>query len=267
MSLACSRIDALMTAQRTRDIARFWQPLHALGFTVVAADGTPVEDAQSAVTARLLRLRAPHRATFSLRARTGFFTHSIVGIALLLLTAPRHGLLPLAGGPCSLETVCARPLAHYLDNGVVVDLDSVVLVRHGRTEANARRIALGRSEGGAGWSGQLLASTPCPTPRDVGSWHCSTLRRTHQTAATYGVDDPTPHDALDEMEIGAAEGLTESVVIETFASAMRMYLDGDPFAAIVDELGTGLPDGECFVAVLVRAAHCLRELSDLTSSC
>lgn len=253
--------EGLAWERRNHNLETLWEPLHALGFCVVDEHGGRVgrEDAQvRRPVVGLRRIRGPMR----LPARTGFFTHSLIGNALVLLTGHDGVEVPTASGATiTFEAIARQPNRHYLLNATPVGFGDVVLIRHGLTEANRRGIALGRSDGAAGWRGELVERFQRAAPADVVSWHRSTLLRTQQTALMFGIEHATPHGGLDEMDIGAAEGILESTVIESFVSAHLMYHRGDPFAAIVDE-SRGKPSpsaGECFVDVLIRVARCLED--------
>jgi hypothetical protein len=244
-------------AERAKNIVRYWEPLHRLGFGVADEHGEFVHDPSRAATTAALELQRPHVPRFTMDRRRGFFTHSVVGNALLLLTVASHDRIP------SLEITAAdiirQPNRHYLTNASAVDLGSLVIIRHGMTEANRRGIALGRSDGAEGWRGVVIDHAPREPPTGVVAWHCSSLLRTRQTAKIFGVSNAVQHSTLDEMDIGAAEGVLETTVVQTFHAAHLMYVRGDPFAAIVNEsdLDNPRPAGECFIALLLRTAHCL----------
>lgn len=250
--------EDLARRRRDENLRALWEPLHERGFVLVDPQGERVSPRAAVERRGALRLRRMRRA-MQPPQRIGFFTHSLIGNALFLLTGDAAAAPSVSGADLSLDVVSAQPNRHYLRNATPVDLGRVVLIRHGLTEANRHGIALGRSNGSEGWRGEVVERFERSAPRDVAAWHCSTLVRTQQTARMFGVREAEPHAALDEMDIGAAEGIPESTVIASFASAHWMYRDGDPFAAIVDELRDGPPraPGECFVDVLLRVAECL----------
>jgi hypothetical protein len=245
-------------AERAKNIERAWDPLHRLGFEVVDERGNVVPDQPTAIRAdpplTLRRLREP---PFALDQRRGFFTHSLVGNALLLLIAEGGALIPpFATALCDIGR---QPNRHYLCNALAVVLGPLILVRHGETEANRRGIILGRSNGAEGWRGIVIDQSPREPLPNARSWHCSSLLRTVQTAEQFGITEPSRHTALDEMEVGVAEGLEVAAVDQTLYSAHLMCSRGDAFAAIVDEfnLDDPKPAGECFAALLLRVADCL----------
>jgi len=254
--------ESLAWDRRNHNLEQLWDPLHELGFHAVDGSGVRVDRRRALRDRTVLGLRRDRRALALPRTKVGFFTHSLIGNALVLLTGAASTRLSTQDGKeLTLDDLARQPNRHYLSNATPVDLGSVVLIRHGLTQANQQGIALGRSDGAEGWRGELVVRLERAAPADVASWHCSTLVRTQQTARMFGVHDATPHAALDEMDIGAAEGIQERTVIGSFASARLMYHPGDPFAAIVDEFPGELPraPGECFVEVLLRVAWCLRE--------
>jgi hypothetical protein len=251
----------LALGQRDQNIARWWGPLHETGLGVVDAEGNPLEDELQALAASAVRLVCPEDPPLARRGRIGFFTHSLVGNALLLLTAASRARVVGGNGLLvEVSSIASRPSRHYLDNGAPVDLGHVVIVRHNETEANNRGILLGRSDGHDGWSSNLLSREPRVCPVGVESWHCSSLIRTQQTASVFGIEAPTIHAGLDEMDLGSAEGLSVRESIEGLCS-VRLMLEGDPFAAIVDERGLEVPSpaGESFVELLLRVDQCLRD--------
>lgn len=241
----------IVLGQRDQNIVRFWDALRRIGFAVTDPEGTILRDEAAALRAPGVHLGCPERAPLVSPHRTGFFTHSVVGNALLLLTAP---------GDPQTGDIGRYPNRHYLDNASPIDLGHVVVIRHGQTQANARGILLGRSDSMDGWGGSLLDTTPRPCPAGVESWHCSSLTRTRQTAAVFGVDAPRVHPGLDEMDIGVAEGQPQRACVAKMRSVQLMQR-GDPFTAIVDERGTERFEapGECFVEVLIRVSACLHQ--------
>ena len=273
-AVSCEASQALATAahrplepheralgQRDQNLARWWGPLHELGLGVVDAEGNRVEDELRALTASAVRLLCPEDPPLARRGRVGFFTHSLVGNALLLLTAASRAKVVGGNGLLvEVSSIASRPNRHYLDNGAPVDLGHVVIVRHNETEANNRGILLGRSDGHDGRGSSLLSREPRVCPADVESWHCSSLSRTRQTASIFGIAAPGIHAGLDEMDLGSAEGLSVRESIEGLCS-VRLMLEGDPFAAIVDERGLAAPSpaGESFVELLLRVHQCLRD--------
>ncbi len=208
-------------------------------------------DVARALEASCVHLHRPEQPPLSSPHRIGFFTHSVVGNSLLLLTAPEEPLV---------RDVAQRPNHYYLDNANPVDLGSVVIIRHGQTQTNREGILLGRNDSILGWSGCVLDMTPRPCPAGVESWHCSTLLRTQQTATIFGVANPIAHAQLDEMSLGIGEGQYQRDCVANLRSVELMQR-GDPFAAIVDEQtpGSTVPDGECFMEVLLRVFSCLYE--------
>lgn len=242
----------LVLGQRDQNIVRLWSALQRIGLEVTGPEGEVVRDEAEALEVGGVFLRRPPIAPLRPEHRTGFFTHSVVGNALLLLTAPWTS---------EVAQIARRPNRHILDNARPVDLGPVVIIRHGRTLANERGILLGRSDSLDGWGGSLMDMTPRPCPAGVRSWHCSTLTRTRQTAAVFGVEEPAVHAGLDEMDIGVAEGRPQRECVATLRSVEQMQR-GDPFVAIVDEQapapGAAAP-AECFVDVLVRVFDCLRD--------
>jgi hypothetical protein len=259
--MAVAGNQRLAWERRDQNVDELWEPFHALGFCVVDEHGMRVDRATALRERMVLKLHRLHQHIV-VSEKIGFFTHSLIGNALLLLAGPPSTRFSLPNGAeMTLDALAQQPNRHYLSNATPVDLGAVVLVRHGLTQANQRGIALGRSDGADDWRGELVERFVREAPSDVVSWHCSTLLRTRQTAHMFGVEDPSFHAALDEMDIGAAEGIEEPEVIASFVSAKLMYHHGDPFAAIVDELGRDPPcaPGECFVQVLLRVARCLRE--------
>lgn len=251
----------LALGQRDQNIARWWGPLHEAGLGVVDPYGNRLEDELQALTASSVRLLCPEDPPLARSGRIGFFTHSLVGNALLLLTAASRARVVGGDGLLvEVSSIASRPSRHYLGNGIPVELDDVVIVRHGETEANNRGILLGRSDGRDGWGGDLLSRESRVCPAGTESWHCSSLIRTRQTASTFGIETPVIHAGLDEMDLGIAEGLSVRESIEGLCS-VRLMLEGDPFAAIVDERGLDVPSpaGESFVELLLRVHQCLRD--------
>ncbi|MCA9649866.1 MAG: histidine phosphatase family protein [Myxococcales bacterium] len=248
-------------ARRDENLDRLWEDVIRLGFDLVDDDARPLARRTalgSRTTVHLSRKMCP----FSIDRRIGFFTHSLIGNALILLGAPDDAEFPDATGAATTVPKIARyPNRHYISNAHPLVLGKMVLIRHGETEANAREIALGRSDGLDDWRGHLLAdiSDNRQVPPFAETWHRSTLKRTEQTAEMFGVEDAEPHADLDEMDIGVAEGIPEARVLRTFFCATLMYDHGDPFASIVDESGQGAPSssGESFADLLVRVARCL----------
>lgn len=251
----------LAIGKRDQNIIRCWEPLQSAGFTVVDDECHRIEDLLGALESPRTHLQCPLRPPLEHPSRLGFFTHSLVGNALLLLTSPSQTRFRSADGEMvDLARVAWQPNHHYLDNGVALDLGRVVIVRHGETEANEQGILLGRSDSMHGWGGDLVSQEPRVPPGEVESWHCSSLTRTQQTAAVFGVSDPAIHTGLDEMDLGIAEGLSARESIAGLWS-VRLMLGGDPFVGIVDERELEQPgsSGESFVEVLLRVHRCLRD--------
>lgn len=252
---------ALAMGQRDQNIIRWWEPLHEAGFVVVDDEHRRLETMVGALECSRAHLQRPPRPLLEHPHRLGFFTHSLVGNALLLLTAPPGARFCGADGDeVGPAEIARHPNHHHLDNGVPIDLGCVVIVRHGQTEANERGILLGRSDSLDGWGAELLSNEPRDRPDGVESWHCSSLTRTRRTAAVFGVKDPAIHPGLDEMDLGVAEGLSARESIDGLWS-VRLMQAGDPFVGIVDERGheQAGPPGECFVELLLRVHRCLRD--------
>jgi broad specificity phosphatase PhoE len=127
---------------------------------------------------------------------------------------------------------------------------SLIVVRHGRTEANAGRRLLGRLDLPLDDLGTAQAAALVAAVGPVDQVVSSPLLRTRQTAA--GFDAPVSIDErLVELDYGEYDGLPLDEVPASMWSGMR----GDP--------GYAPPGGESLTALHTRVEEALDELSDL----
>lgn len=121
---------------------------------------------------------------------------------------------------------------------------TVILTRHTETDDNSRGIYSGRARDvglndlGRRQAEQLrdgIVALGCP----VTAIHCSTLRRTRQTALPLAQHlglEPTQHADLDELALGQVEGLTKDEAQQRFpGDQYRTTLPGYDFRPVGGE--------------------------------
>ncbi len=127
----------------------------------------------------------------------------------------------------------------------------LILVRHGETDSNKARLALGRAdvelnEHGR-WQAQRLAASLKHEP--IAAIYSSPLKRALATAepiaSSHGLEVQVD-DGLIEMDIGEMEGLTLQQVGERYPHFLQAWL-GDQAAH------EAMPGGECLLDVQERA--------------
>ena len=102
---------SLAWARRDENLDRLWEDVIRLGFDLVDDDARPLARRTalgSRTTVHLSRKMCP----FSIDRRIGFFTHSLIGNALILLGAPDDAEFPDATGAATgCFTVRSRRVA------------------------------------------------------------------------------------------------------------------------------------------------------------
>lgn len=127
----------------------------------------------------------------------------------------------------------------------------VLLVRHGRTAWNAERRFLGATDLGLDAVGhEQAARLAAWLPVGFDAIYSSPLTRAFETALHLG--DPTPVDALRELDQGALEGLKVDEATARYPDFFAAWAE-DPTAVAV-------PGGETLGACRDRARHALEGL-------
>jgi len=134
----------------------------------------------------------------------------------------------------------------------------LILVRHGETDTNKARLALGRAdvelnEHGR-WQAQRLAISLKDEP--IGAIYCSPLRRALATAepiaSTHGLEVQVD-EGLIEMDIGEMEGLTFQQVGERYPHFLQAWLGGQAASE-------AMPGGERLLDVQDRAWQAIERI-------
>jgi probable phosphoglycerate mutase len=125
----------------------------------------------------------------------------------------------------------------------------LVLVRHGRTEANAQGRLLGRLDVPLDALGRAQAERLAAAVGSVDRVVSSPLRRARETAAAFGAGDDVD-DRLAELDYGEFDGLPFGDVPSTVWSSWRADLEFAP------------PGGESLAALGRRVRSVLDELAE-----
>lgn len=113
----------------------------------------------------------------------------------------------------------------------------LVLVRHGRTAWNARKVFMGRTDMPLDEVGhaQALALAQSPRVAGIAAVYTSPLKRAHQTAA-YVRPAPTPVGGLEELDQGELEGLSVPEAVARHEAFFQAWMR--------DPVGVCVPGGE-----------------------
>jgi broad specificity phosphatase PhoE len=134
----------------------------------------------------------------------------------------------------------------------------LILVRHGETDTNKARLALGRAdvelnEHGR-WQAQRLAA--CLKDEGIGAIYSSPLKRALATAEPIAAShrlEVQVDGGLIEMDIGEMEALTFQQVSERHPRFLRAWLSGQaPYEA--------MPGGECLLDLQERAWQAIERI-------
>jgi broad specificity phosphatase PhoE len=136
----------------------------------------------------------------------------------------------------------------------------LILVRHGETDTNKARLALGRADVALNeqgrWQAQRLAASLKHEP--IAAIYSSPLKRALATAepiaSSHGLEVQVD-DGLIEMDIGEMEGLTFQQVGERYPRFLQAWL-GDQAAH------EAMPGGECLLDVQERAWQAIERIRE-----
>jgi broad specificity phosphatase PhoE len=136
----------------------------------------------------------------------------------------------------------------------------LILIRHGETDANKARLALGRAdvelnEHGR-WQAQRLALSLKDKPIDA--IYSSPLKRALATAkpiASSHALEVQVDEGLIEMDIGEMEGLTFQQVGERYPHFLQVWLGGQA-------ANEPMPGGECLLDVQDRAWQAIERIRE-----
>jgi broad specificity phosphatase PhoE len=136
----------------------------------------------------------------------------------------------------------------------------LILVRHGETDTNKARLALGRADVALNeqgrWQAQRLAASLKHEP--IAAIYSSPLKRALATAepiaSSHGLEVQVD-DGLIEMDIGEMEGLTFQQVGERYPHFLQAWL-GDQAAH------EAMPGGECLLDVQERAWQAIERIRE-----
>ncbi|MDP1820274.1 MAG: histidine phosphatase family protein [Acidimicrobiales bacterium] len=122
----------------------------------------------------------------------------------------------------------------------------LIVVRHGRTEANASGLLLGRNDPGLDELGRLQAGTLAAAVAGSRRVVCSPLRRTRETAAAIGLPVEVDERWI-ELDYGALDGVPMSEVPADLWSRWTSDLtfapeDGESIAALGERVRAACED-------------------------